>query len=91
MKMTNKMMKTMNEMPYRTEEPTGTDGIHENAPGDSREPADAATRTIGSVKPRFAAGQSCGRVLAEGMAGVPEREFDSHAKRVLSTSEKNTQ
>ena len=38
----------------QAEEPTGTDGIHENAPGDSREPADAATRTIGSVRPRFA-------------------------------------
>ena len=39
----------------QTEEPTGTDGIHGNAPGDSREPADAATRTVGSVRPRFAA------------------------------------
>ena len=38
----------------QTEEPTGIDGVHENAPGDSREPADAATRTIGSVRPRFA-------------------------------------
>ena len=38
----------------QNEELAGTDGIHENAPGDSQEPADAAARTFGSVKPRFA-------------------------------------
>ena len=37
----------------RAEEPTGTDGVQENVPEGSRGPVDAATRTIGSVKPRF--------------------------------------
>ena len=38
----------------QNEELAGTDGIHENAPGGSQEPIDAAARTVGSVKPRFA-------------------------------------
>ena len=39
----------------QNEELAGTDGIHEEAPGGSQEPIDAVARTIGSVKPRFAA------------------------------------
>merc|ERR1711894_752772 len=39
----------------QNEELTGTDGIHENVPGDSQEPSGAAARTVGSVKLRFAA------------------------------------
>ena len=39
----------------QNEELAGINEIHEDAPGGSQEPIDAAARTIGSVKPRFAA------------------------------------
>ena len=47
------------------EEPTGTNGIQENVPEGSQGPVDAATRTIVSVKPRFASDKITDRYWQE--------------------------